>query len=178
MTFDQLWNGWRSEYVQSVPTAAAVDDHRSVFVRLLESGLDDIQLNIIHRGRQAFVILNAFPYATGHLLVLPYRQIADLEDLTPEEHTEIWDLVTRAVEVVKDEYRPDGINIGLNLGRPAGGSISEHLHVHIVPRWIGDSNFMTAVANTRTIPEALVDTAGRLRRRWDRSTPSGPRLEP
>lgn len=170
MMLDQLWNGWRADYVRSVTPERDVDDRRSVFVRLLESGLDDVELNIIHRAERMFVILNSFPYATGHLLVLPYRQIADLEDLDPAETAEMWDLVTRSVGVLKAEYHPDGINVGLNLGRPAGGSISEHLHVHVVPRWVGDSNFMTAVANTRTIPEALGDTADRLRRRWAESS--------
>ncbi len=92
-----------------------------------------------------------------------------LEDLTEDEHTELWATVTDAVRAVKHAYSPEGINVGLNLGRPAGGSVSQHLHVHVVPRWTGDSNFMTATANTRTIPEALPDTAARLRAAWPAS---------
>ncbi len=94
--------------------------------------------------------------------MLPYREVPDLEDLTPAEHAELWATVTDAVRAIKLAYRPEGLNVGLNLGRPAGGSVAEHLHVHVVPRWIGDSNFMTATANTRTIPEALPTTAARL----------------
>jgi ATP adenylyltransferase len=139
-----------------------------VFTAILESGLSDEESNIVHRGRKVFVILNAFPYATGHMLVMPYREIADLEDLDTEEMDEMWATVTDAVRAVKAAYQPGGVNVGINLGRPAGGSVSEHLHVHVVPRWTGDGNFMTAIANTRTLPEALRDTAARLRAAWPR----------
>ena len=111
-------------------------------------------------------ILNAFPYSVGHTLVLPYREVGDLEDLEPDEFAELWATVTDAVRAIKTAYRPDGVNVGVNLGRPAGGSVSEHLHVHVVPRWTGDSNFMTATANTRTLPEALPDSAAKLRAAW------------
>ena len=137
-----------------------------MFTRILASGLDDTETNIVHRGRTCFAILNAFPYSTGHVLVLPYREVADLEELEPDETAELWGTVTDAVVAIKRAYAPEGINIGINLGKPAGGSISEHLHVHVVPRWTGDSNFMTAIANTRTLPEALADTAARLREAW------------
>jgi ATP adenylyltransferase len=102
------------------------------------------------------------------MLVMPYREIADLEDLDTEEMDEMWATVTDAVRAVKAAYQPGGVNVGINLGRPAGGSVSEHLHVHVVPRWTGDGNFMTAIANTRTLPEALCDTAARLRAAWPR----------
>jgi ATP adenylyltransferase len=120
----------------------------------------------VHRGPTCFAILNAFPYAVGHVLVLPYREVAHLEDLTPTEASELWSTVTDAVRTLKAVYRPEGINVGANLGRPAGGSVSEHLHLHVLPRWTGDSNFMTAIANTRTLPEALVDTSAKLRAAW------------
>ena len=115
-----------------------------------------------------FAILNAFPYATGHTLVMPYRHVADLENLVAVEAAELWATCTDAVRAEKAAYQPGGVNVGINLGRPAGGSVSEHLHVHVVPRWIGDGNFMTAIANTRTLPEALSDTAARLRAAWPR----------
>jgi ATP adenylyltransferase len=98
--------------------------------------------------------------------VLPYREVDALELLDADETAELWATVTDAVRAIKVAYRPDGVNVGINLGRPAGGSISEHLHVHVVPRWTGDANFMTAVANTRTLPEALADTARQLRAAW------------
>jgi ATP adenylyltransferase len=163
---ERLWNGWRSAYVQGLEADRAQFGDGSVFTRILASGLDDTETNIVHRGRTCFAILNAFPYATGHVLVLPYREVADLEDLEPDETTELWSTVTDAVVAIKRAYTPEGLNIGCNLGKPAGGSISEHLHVHVVPRWTGDSNFMTAIANTRTLPENLVDTAARLRESW------------
>ena len=166
-----LWNGWRATYVQSIDVGAGQhrDDTSSIFSQMLRSGLPDEELHIIHRGKQTFVIMNAFPYAVGHMLVLPYREIADLEDLTAAEAAELWSTVTAAVSVVKVVMRPGGVNVGINLGEPAGGSVRQHLHVHIVPRWNGDANFMTATANTRTLPEALPDTAAKLRCAW----PSG-----
>jgi ATP adenylyltransferase len=163
-TFERLWNGWRAAYVGSVATPPAGEG--SVFSAILRSGLSDEECNIIHRGERVFAMLNAFPYATGHTLVMPYREIAHLEDLDADESTELWATVTDMVRAVKAAYQPGGVNVGINLGKPAGGSISQHLHVHVVPRWVGDGNFMTAIANTRTLPEALTDTAARLRAAW------------
>jgi ATP adenylyltransferase len=169
---ERLWNGWRSSYVSSLGSDAdgladGGSGQGSVFTRILSSGLPDDVTNIVHRGATCFAILNAFPYGTGHLLVLPYREIARLEDLDQNETVELWSTVTDAVKAVTSAYAPDGVNVGINLGRAAGGSVSEHLHVHVVPRWIGDGNFMTAIANTRTLPEPLVDTAAKLRLAWD-----------
>src|SRR5690606_37582974 len=132
----------------------------------LQSGLTDDEAHIVHRGERCFAILNAFPYGSGHVLVLPYREVANLEDLDADETTELWATVTDAVRAIKTAYTPDGVNVGVNLGRPAGGSISEHLHVHVVPRWTGDANFMTAIANARTLPEPLDDTATKIRAAW------------
>ncbi len=137
-----------------------------MFTALLASGLSDEECYIVHRGRHVFALLNAFPYGTGHTLVMPYREIAELEDLTGEESAELWATVADAVRAVKAAYHPGGVNVGINLGRPAGGSISEHLHVHVVPRWVGDGNFITAIANARTLPEALGDTAAKVRAAW------------
>jgi ATP adenylyltransferase len=162
---EHLWAGWRSSYVTSVGTTVA-DGDGSLFTRILSSGLPDDKTNIVHRAPSCFAILNAYPYATGHTMVVPYREVADLEDLDPAEAEDLWATVTALVRALKQVYRPDGLNVGLNLGRPAGGSVSEHLHVHVVPRWTGDSNFMTAIANTRTLPEALADTAARIRDAW------------
>ncbi|MSO60013.1 MAG: HIT domain-containing protein [Ilumatobacteraceae bacterium] len=165
MTLEQLWNGWRAQYIASAqssnPRAST-----SVFTQILESGLSDIESNIVHRGQTVFAILNAFPYSTGHILVLPYREVTDLEDLDLAESAELWATVTQSVRVLKVSHRPDAVNVGINLGATAGGSISEHLHVHVVPRWNGDSNFMTSVANARTLPEPLADTARKIRAAW------------
>ena len=169
---DHLWNGWRAAYVQKWGETAgspASDTQGSVFTRILNSGLSDEDAHILHRGSTCFVILNAYPYASGHMLVLPYREVAHLEDLAPDEASELWACVTNGVRALKTAYNPQGVNVGINLGPPAGGSVSEHLHVHVVPRWIGDANFMTAIANTRTLPEALGDSARKLREAWGRA---------
>lgn len=163
---ERLWNGWRATYVQSIPTSGELGGAGSIFTQILESGLSDDETNVVHRGPTCFAILNAFPYSTGHVLVLPYREVGDLEDLHPDEAAELWATVTDAVRAIKAAYAPEGVNVGINLGRPAGGSVSEHLHVHVLPRWTGDANFMTAIANTRTLPEPLVDTAAKIRAAW------------
>ena len=164
MRLEQLWNGWRAEYVQG--DTKRDNSGRSVFTKILQSDMKDEESHIVHRGIHSFVMLNGFPYSPGHLLVLPYREVAELEDLTSEEHDEIWSTVTFGVRVLKSEYSPQGINVGINLGASAGGSIAQHLHVHIVPRWGGDTNFMVATANTTILPEALDVTAARVRSAW------------
>lgn len=162
---DRIWNGWRSQYVSNAgsrPEGTA----GSVFTEILASGLPDTDTHILFRGERVFALLNAFPYTSGHLMVLPYREVADLDALTPDEASELWATVTVAVRAVKAAYRPGGVNVGINMGRAAGGSISEHLHVHVVPRWNGDGNFMTAVAEARTLPEPLSLSAQKLREVW------------
>ena len=153
-------------WAQSAVPDMLRDAGRIVFSRIAASGIPDEEANIVFRGSTCFALLNAYPYATGHTLVVPYREVADLEALGPDETAELWTVVTDAVRAVKAAYAPDGLNVGINLGKPAGGSVSEHLHVHVVPRWTGDANFMTAIANTRTLPEPLADTAAKLRAAW------------
>lgn len=167
MSLERLWNGWRASYVSGFNEGGRSEPGQSVFTAILQSGAPDEETHIVHRGSTCFVILNAFPYSTGHMLVLPYREVADLESLDPGETAELWSTVTRGVAAVKRSHSPHALNVGINLGAPAGGSIAQHLHVHIVPRWEGDANFMTAVANTRTLPEPLVDTAARIRAAWN-----------
>lgn len=167
---ERIWSGWRSTYVDDAPVrsgdAEAQAETGSVFTRLLRSGAPDEDTHIVHRGTTCFVVINIFPYTSGHVLVVPYREVADLDDLTADETGELWALMTETVGVVRRVYRPDGINVGVNIGRPSGGSVPDHLHVHVVPRWTGDSNFMTAISNTQTLPESLVDTARKLRDGW------------
>ena len=174
---EHIWSGWRSSYVQSAPVRAAdaglpVDDPdaptTSVFTQLLHSGEPDAETHIVHRGRTCFALMNVFPYTSGHLLVVPYSEVADLADLPDDEVLDLWHTVTEGVAVVRSAYQPDGMNVGVNLGRPAGGSVPTHLHVHVVPRWTGDSNFMSAVANTQTLPESLTSSAERIRTAWER----------
>lgn len=162
---DALWNGWRSAYLVGERRPAGVNAG-SLFTQILDSGLPDDETNIVHRGQHTFAIMNAFPYNPGHLMVLPYDEIPDLELLEPATTAELWANVSDAVRVLKHVYAPGGVNVGINLGRAAGGSVSEHLHVHVLPRWHGDANFMTSVASATTIPEALPVTAQKIRAAW------------
>jgi ATP adenylyltransferase len=123
---------------------------------------DDRQGLILHRGGHAFLILNAFPYATGHLMAVVTRHVADVVDATPEELLDALRLVQRAVRALRAAYRPDGFNIGMNQGQVAGAGVAGHLHVHVVPRWNGDTNFMPVLGDTRVLPEALDTTYSRL----------------
>ncbi|MEY3806917.1 MAG: hypothetical protein RIR69_1729 [Actinomycetota bacterium] len=169
MTLDNIWNGWRAEYVGAASDAAAMptsSEGASVFTQILESGLPDEETFIVHRSRLSFAILNAFPYASGHVLVLPYREVANLEDLTADESLDLWSVVTQTTLALRSSHKPHALNVGINLGTAAGGSIAQHLHVHVVPRWNGDSNFMTSVASARTIPEPLPLTASKIRQFW------------
>lgn len=166
---ERIWSGWRAAYIGSAsPSASDTSRDASPFTQLLDSGESDESTHIVHRGRHVFAIMNLFPYSSGHLLVVPYREVPDLSDLTAVETTELWSTVTDGVAAVRSAYSPPGLNVGLNLGRPAGGSIPTHLHAHVVPRWTGDSNFMSSIANTQTLPEALDASASRVRSAWPR----------
>ncbi|MGA9275668.1 HIT family protein [Ilumatobacter sp.] len=163
---ERIWSGWRANYVDGRVRPAGGGAEVSPFTQILESGESDVATHVVHRGELVFAIMNIHPYTSGHLLVLPYREVPDLADLTGDETTELWSTVTDAVAAVRAAYAPDGLNVGLNLGRPAGGSVPSHLHVHVVPRWTGDSNFMSSIANTQTLPESLAAGASRLRATW------------
>ena len=128
-----------------------------------EDGEDN---QIVYRGEHAFVILNRFPYTSGSLMVLPYQHARDLSDLTPDTRAEMMELVTKASQVLTGVYHPEGFNIGINMGEAAGAGIEQHIHIHIVPRWNGDTNFMTAVGNTRVLPESLEETYHRVKAAW------------
>ena len=166
----RLWAGWRTTYITRVSDDDAEvrpdADGRSLFERILASDLPDHESGVLHRGRRCFAVLNAFPYGSGHLMVLPNRAVADLGDLDAEEAAELWALVHRAVAAIRAAYRPDGVNVGLNLGVGAGAGVPDHLHVHCLPRWLGDTNFMTAVAETRVLPESLSVSWAKLRGAW------------
>ena len=122
--------------------------------------------HVLWRGELTAAALNAYPYTSGHLMVMPRRHVGDLEDLKAEEATELWLAVSAGVKAVKKAYRPEGLNVGMNLGRAAGAGIPGHLHVHVLPRWAGDSNFMTSVAEARVMPETLSRSAEKLRAAW------------
>jgi ATP adenylyltransferase len=166
MTLERLWAGWRSEYIDDATTSRGDDD--CVFCRILASDAPDSETYIVWRGERAVVILNAYPYTSGHLLVLPVRHVSELEDLDAAEAMALWTGVTDAVRALKGAYRPEGINVGANIGRGAGAGIPGHVHVHALPRWAGDTNFMTSVAETRVMPEALSATWQKIRDAWPR----------
>lgn len=136
-----------------------------IFCELPAQAQDEENL-ILYRGQKAFVILNRYPYVSGHLMVVPYRHTDDLASLEEAEWAEIFGLIRPAVKILEEEYRPQGFNIGINLGRVAGAGVEGHVHVHIVPRWGGDSNFVSVVGETRVIPEALEETYKRLHPRF------------
>jgi len=162
---ERLWAGWRSSYVAAAGNGALAGEG-SIFRHILDSGLPDEETHVVWRGPTCFAILNAFPYTSGHVLVMPYREVGEIEDLTAEEAAEMWGAVRDAVVALKAAYRPHGVNVGLNLGEAAGAGIPSHLHVHVLPRWNADSNFMTAVAEARVLPEALGETWRKLRDAW------------
>ena len=153
---DRLWAPWRLSYV----TAAQVPPTNCIFCD--PSAERDIDL-VVFRGERSYVILNLYPYNNGHLMVVPDRHLSALEALTPDEQIELMRLTRLSEMALNEAYKPQGINVGINLGKAAGAGIENHLHIHLVPRWSGDTNFMTAVGQTRVLPEDLASTAARLR---------------
>lgn len=145
----------------SYVTSAGAPDAPCVFCSALSAG-DDRRSLILRRGRFAFLVLNAFPYATGHLMAMPVRHVARLEEATADELSETMTLVQASVRALHAGYEPDGFNIGMNLGRVAGAGVLGHLHTHVVPRWNGDTNFMPVLADTKVLPETLETTYDRL----------------
>jgi ATP adenylyltransferase len=162
---EHLWAGWRGEYVATADDAMQ-DGEACVFCRILGSGLADDQTYVLWRGETCFAILNAYPYTSGHLMVMPLRHVGELEELTDDEADELFRATRRAVAAVKAAYDPGGVNLGANLGRAGGAGIPGHLHLHVLPRWAGDTNFMTSVADTRVLPEALGTTWKKLKEAW------------
>jgi ATP adenylyltransferase len=163
---DRWWAGWRREYIDAAVAEERPEGEGSLFERILGSGVPDEEAYVVARGPVVSALLNAYPYNCGHVLVMPNRAVPGLEDLTEEEETALWRTVRHAVTAITAAYSPEGVNVGLNLGRAAGAGVPDHLHVHCLPRWSGDTNFMTAVAETRVLPEALDVTWGRLREAW------------
>jgi ATP adenylyltransferase len=155
---ESLHAPWRIDYI--LAPKVALDE--SLFTRIAQSS-DDEANYVIARERSCYALLNAYPYTGGHLMVVPYKQTSDLNDLTDEELSGLFQLTRRCQNALTQVMRPDGFNIGLNLGHVAGAGIHEHLHVHVVPRWRGDTNFMPILAGTTVVPQALRELAARLR---------------
>lgn len=155
---DRLWTPWRLAYVTEAGGSGATG---CIFCAALAA--IDMEPLVVFRGERAFVILNKFPYNNGHLMIVPHRHAGRLEMLDATELTELMALAQRAERVLTSVYAPHGFNMGLNLGKPAGAGVEDHLHLHVVPRWNGDTNFMSVVGETRVLPEELPATAVRLR---------------
>ncbi len=145
---EHIWAPWRIRYIQAEKPAGC-------FLCEKPAQDNDEANYILFRGEKNFVILNRYPYNPGHLIVTPYRHVAGLEKLTAEERHGHFDIVSRSTEVLDRAYHPDGLNIGINLGRAAGAGLEDHVHTHLVPRWQGDTNFMTVIADIRVLPDAL-----------------------
>ena len=173
MPLDHLWATWRSAYVGTVSDSRTLPtpeeaDGRSLFERIFAASHEEgaMEAGVLWQGPTCFALLNLYPYTVGHLMVLPQRAVPDLDALTAAEHAELWGAVRDAVVALRAAFQCDGVNVGLNLGEAAGGSQSDHLHVHCVPRWSGDANFMAVTAETRVLPVSLTEAGDRIRAAW------------
>jgi ATP adenylyltransferase len=156
---EQIWAPWRVQYIRMEKPSGCV---------LCEKPAQnsDAQNYILYRGSKNFVIMNSYPYNPGHLMVAPYRHVADLDGLADDELGEHFKIVSRCTKLLREVFNPQGFNIGINLGKVAGAGIDEHVHTHIVPRWQGDTNFMAVISDVRVVPEALAETYHKLKGRF------------
>jgi ATP adenylyltransferase len=174
VVLDRLWAGWRSDYVSALPNRDEAgergerdgENRPTCFLCALVEHDDEREGLILERTRHTVTVMNLYPYGSGHLLIAPRRHVADLEALATEEAHELMAAQMRAVRAIKAAYSPDGLNLGANLGRAAGAGVPAHLHLHALPRWAGDTNFMTAVAEVRVLPEDLGTGWQKLRAAW------------
>jgi ATP adenylyltransferase len=155
---ESLHAPWRIEYI----LARKPELKEGLFTRIAQSSDDEANFVVV-RDRTCFALLNRYPYNGGHLMVVPYKEVADLNGLTDEEAADLWKLVRRCLNALTAVMKPDGFNVGINLGKVAGAGILEHLHIHVVPRWNGDTNFMPVIAGTSVVPDALKEIAAKLR---------------
>ena len=155
----RLWSPWRSQYIASGIDSQAQE---CVFCRIAAAPDQDATNFVLHRAQHAFVVLNVYPYITGHLMIVPYLHTSELDTVAKEISDEMMDLTKRAQTALREVYTPSGFNMGMNFGRAAGAGIADHIHIHLLPRWAGDTNFMTTVADSRVLPEALETTYWKL----------------
>ncbi|WP_026917802.1 HIT family protein [Gordonia shandongensis] len=164
----RLWTPHRMSYITATAPRRAADGGELTGHPFLDiPRMNDEDGLIVARGETVYAVLNLYPYNPGHSMVVPYRQVADLEDLTAAEADELMAFTQRLIRVIKSVSRPDAFNVGLNLGSAAGGSLSEHLHQHVVPRWTGDANFITVVGDTKVLPQLLAQTRALLAEAWN-----------
>ena len=157
MALERFSAAWREDYVANVAQSHSADDGACVFCVLAHEPVDQ-STGVIATSDLSFVVLNAFPYGSGHVLVLPRRHVAEVQELTDAEYEDFFLILRRTIVALETAYGPDGMNMGLNLGQAAGAGIPKHLHGHVLPRWLGDTNFMTTIGETRVLPESLEST--------------------
>ena len=157
---DYLWTPWRYAYIATAAKNGG-NPESCIFCELPK--LPDLEAKIIHRGTHCFIILNSFPYTSGHVMVVPFAHVDELQKLPEAVACELMALSQKMEGVLRQVYSPDGINVGMNIGRAAGAGVAGHIHMHILPRWVGDTNFMTATAETRMLPESMEQTYERLK---------------
>lgn len=162
----RLWTPYRMTYLAEAPTKRENAGPAEPFTDIPQ--LSDEEGLVVARGALVYAVLNLYPYNPGHLMVVPYRRVSELEDLTEAESAELMAFMQKAIRVIKNVSHPHGFNVGLNLGTSAGGSLAEHLHVHVVPRWGGDANFITIIGGSKVIPQLLRDTRRLLATEWAR----------
>ncbi len=155
-----LWSPWRMSYIKSPKNKDIC-----VFCEAISND-EDGNNYIVHRAENSFVILNRYPYSNGHLMVIPYEHVSDLNQLEKQTRAEMMELLNKSTEILKQLFQPEGFNLGANIGEAAGAGIGDHVHLHIVPRWHGDTNFMTSVGSTRVIPESLEETYRQIMEKW------------
>jgi ATP adenylyltransferase len=161
---DRLYTPWRYDYTKGA--SGEKSGHGTCIFCLLPERDDDEQNFILHRARLNYVVLNIYPYVTGHLMIVPFEHTADFSNLAKEISDEMMELAKRSHAILEDAYSPHGFNLGMNLGQSAGAGVADHLHMHVLPRWMGDANFMTTVGETRVIPEDLRTTYSKLKSRF------------
>jgi len=159
---DYLWSPWRYRYLAEAPKPEGC-----IFCEMVAANQDEDRL-IVYRGAMNFIVLNRFPYTSGHLMVVPYRHVAELAALDEAEADEMMRLIRAAEKNLRAVYRPDGLNVGMNIGESAGAGITGHIHMHVLPRWTGDANFMSTVGETRVLPEELPVTWRRVKEAFTR----------
>jgi len=160
---DVLWSPWRYDYIKADEKKDQVDSEACVFCGILNNSASDEEKFILHRAEFNFVILNIYPYISGHVMIVPFEHLAAMDRSDKKSSDELMDLTKKCQSILQEVYEPHGINIGMNLGKAAGAGVAEHYHMHVLPRWVGDANFMTAIGQTRTIPEALETTFEKLK---------------